>query len=236
MAIFRPGHVVGAISGNLGAVNFAQGKYGPYVRRRLTRSDKCTERQLSARANARNAHILWFNLTDEQRETWRATAAGMRRTNRLGIPRPISGKQLHFLVQVFMMPWELHVYKDPPQAKFTAPPFNVTASFVLPNTFTVDWDVEGLWTEYWPQWATARPVTGRRMRPVKHWRLTRLQKWPYYTVNLYTDFVNQWGVPQAGEYVYVLMRNWRIPETSLDGLRHNYLLPSQWVEVEAVVT
>lgn len=236
MAIIAVGSVVGAISGNMGASNYAQGRYGAYVRRRIHRADRGSTLQLAVRAYAREAHRRWWELSDEQRLTWDVAAGSLSVHNRLGTPRYISGAQLHFLMQVIMEPWGLPEYTDPPQPVKTSPPFNVSAAFSLPGTFDVAFEVDGPEVNYWHQWSTARPVVGRPVRPVKHWRMTKSRKGGASPYNLYTDFEDKWGVPVAGEYVYARMRTWKTPGTSVDGLRHFYSLPSPWIEVEAQVT
>ncbi len=95
MAIIRVGPLAGAISGNLGGQNFVNGRAGPYVRTRLKRINKATQRQHAHQARYQTTVIRWRTLTDDQRNAWRTASRNLFRSNRLGTRRPISGFQLY---------------------------------------------------------------------------------------------------------------------------------------------
>ncbi len=224
MAIIRPGHVVGAISGNLGSCNYVQGKYGPYVRTRLTRADKLSARQLETRARFARVKNMWRELTDEQRLTWNVAGANIRYVNRLGLARPVRGHTVFFRLNMMIEPWGEPYYTTPPVLKTTDPYRDVVFTINLPNVYRVEF-----WTEYLPalfrvQIATARPLSGAPVRPVKHWRLTLTNSSQSYPVNFKSEFLAQWGEPQVGEYVYLLIRGWSFLRT-----------PAHWVEAGCIV-
>ena len=94
MAIFAPGALTAAISGNIGAVNFSHGPHGPYLRRRATRCASNTPAQLAHRALMPAARAAWADLDPMERKGWLQAAARVNHTNRLGLSSPIAGYQL----------------------------------------------------------------------------------------------------------------------------------------------
>lgn len=92
---------MGAVSGNLAAVNFVQGKHGPYLRKRLTRSKKATPAQLQQRALFSATLMLWRTQPIGIRLGWNTLAKATRSVNRLGLPETISGFQLFLSVNAF---------------------------------------------------------------------------------------------------------------------------------------
>lgn len=93
MAIYTPGPVVGAISGNLGGVSFVNGK-GSKVIRHARRAGRQANAQtaLASSLTARFARA-WSGLTDLHRASWNTYAANRTHSNRLGVDRPLSGYQ-----------------------------------------------------------------------------------------------------------------------------------------------
>jgi len=203
MAILRMGHVVGAISGNLGAVNFAQGHNGPYVRRRMRRTDKSAERQLEVRVRIQRLKNLWMELSEEKKELWRATARGVRRLNRLGIATGISGHTFYIKTNLWVITAGYAVQDEPPGALQTPPPWNVEFTVTLPNTYEIAWQGDVQLEPYLLFIFSARPIVGHAVRPIKHWRFTEHTIDPGTPFDIKFDFVEQWGAPAAGEYVAI---------------------------------
>lgn len=85
MAIARASHLIGAISGNLGAVTFAQSRQGLLVKHRPLKTKTSTETRQSNQALFRHAQHLWTELTITQRVEWIIFAISRRQTNRLGV-------------------------------------------------------------------------------------------------------------------------------------------------------
>lgn len=225
MAVFRIGHVIGAISGNLGAMNFAQGRQGLYVRKRATKCDRQTERQLQQRVLHQSVKSTWRNLTDKEKETWKAAAKTWHRTNRLGMTTIMSGSQLHAQLNVMAYRWGFGPFNLPPNMQVLPRLNDVNFEVTLPNTYTVSGWGDALLTPFLLQIQTARPVSGTPVHPVKHWRITFNSSFYATTFFLKPYFIAQWGEPVAGEYVYLRIRGWRAD-----------YLPSEWTETEALVS
>lgn len=133
MAIITPSSLVGAISGNLGGVNFADGKGGPYVRQRRSVHKPQTARQRFIRAQVQWLRHRWNELTPNQRIAWRQASANRPIPNRLGVSSSISGPA--FFIQWHMIgriesPFIFAFFRtNPPGA---TPPTNMPfASFVV---------------------------------------------------------------------------------------------------------
>lgn len=93
MAIFRPGPLVGSISGNLGAVNFRVTKGSPTIAMRSTKSRIRTAKTMLVAGGVERAAPEWAGLTDAQRQAWSDYARFLNRSNRLGISRSYTGRQ-----------------------------------------------------------------------------------------------------------------------------------------------
>ena len=85
MAIIRPGAVVGAISGNLGGVNFVAGRGAPIVRQRIRKKDSQTTKQVNQRGTIDLLTKHWRDLSDVQRLMWKVEATKHQFRNRLGV-------------------------------------------------------------------------------------------------------------------------------------------------------
>jgi len=93
MAIFRPGPLVGSISGNLGAVNFRSTKGAPTIAMRTTKSRIRTPKTMLVATGLERTANEWAGLTDAQRQAWSDYARFLNRTNRLGISHSYTGRQ-----------------------------------------------------------------------------------------------------------------------------------------------
>lgn len=101
MAIIRTASIVGAISGNLDSINFANSPHGPYVRRKFQRTKPTTARQVNHRTRYQRAHIAWNALTVAQRQGWTTLAAAYITHNRLGVQSHLTGWQLYLKFFVY---------------------------------------------------------------------------------------------------------------------------------------
>lgn len=91
MAIFRPSPLVGAVSGRVGGAEFVNGRGAPYVRKAQHKIRHDSPARLDAKAIYTQAIRAWENLTDTQRQAWRALAQIQTGTNRLSVPRTMTG-------------------------------------------------------------------------------------------------------------------------------------------------
>lgn len=91
MTLFRSSALVAAVSGNLGPINFVQGKNAPYMRQALRRTRRFTQPQLARRARFAYLTQIWQTLSDENRLSWKMAAYLITTPNRVAIPRRRSG-------------------------------------------------------------------------------------------------------------------------------------------------
>ncbi len=140
MAIFIPGAIIGAISGNLGGINFVQGRRGPFIRKRAFGVAKQSQAQVQRRANFLHFITEWAALDAEQKLTWKKAAQLLPFPRRLGIAHPLSGFG-------FFMSHNLSLGLG--FIPFTAPPVLLTRTTMPRNlalvasaagTLVLDWD------------------------------------------------------------------------------------------------
>lgn len=128
MAIFRPSPIVGAISGNLGSVNFGNARFGPFVRRKAYPSASRSARRVENSAIYSGASPAWRALTAPQRIAWRSAAAEYGHLNRLAVSSPLSGWQFYLKYYVYAA----HFFFAAP----VAPPIIVTQT--PPSSYVLD--------------------------------------------------------------------------------------------------
>lgn len=137
MAIFRPGPIIGAISGNLGGSNFVQSNNGPVVRQRIRRTRLYQDRTREMRIRFQNLRAAWAQLETQEITQWRAAAADFPHTNRLGVTSRLSGYQLFMKVNAFAWNPSKGLAPDPistppnlnRQVSFTFDRFRVSVGF-----------------------------------------------------------------------------------------------------------
>ncbi len=202
MAIFTPGPLIGAISGNLGGMNIANTRHGLVARKLPSRTDKKTEAQLRHRARWSKLTRTWNELTPAIRKEWRSGAKLMTYTNRLGITRPMSGFQffLHHCGPFVNHDIYLTTRAAGPLPTFLC--FNLTFTVTLPDTYEVDWELG--WQDMYAFIHSARPYTTKPSTHVHHWKFAHLDTLPFPRppVNIKDDFIALWGVPRVGEVVW----------------------------------
>lgn len=170
MAICTASPIVGAISGNLGGVNFAQTRYGPVIRRALQRTDKKTTPQLASRARAIRITQYWSTITEAQRQTWISAAAGITFPNRLGRHRHLSGFQLFCFNQFGLpesaAPWPL----APEYLTRGTPPADIVLSASAAGAVSVAWTHISPLGLTFVHFFGARSVSNRPHFHFKNWR------------------------------------------------------------------
>lgn len=101
MAIYKPSPLAGAISGNLGGVNFSDGKSGPILRKPIQRTRKDTVLQQANRIRHQFVRSGWRTLTDQQRTEWTQAAQTYPHSNRLGVRTRMTGFSLYLMVNMY---------------------------------------------------------------------------------------------------------------------------------------
>lgn len=96
MALFKPGAIIGAISGNLGGANFVASTSRPVVRAARRRVNTDQVANLSIRAYIKHLGVLWMGLTANQRNAWNTLASNIRWKDRLAQARTPSGREFFF--------------------------------------------------------------------------------------------------------------------------------------------
>jgi hypothetical protein len=88
MAIVKPSHLVGGISGSINALTFKHTRQGAIVSARVRKIERRTKWTLQAQSRYRAIAEGWRNLTNAQRQSWVRAAQDLTRQNVFGITYP----------------------------------------------------------------------------------------------------------------------------------------------------
>jgi len=91
---FKPGFGAGELSGSLGATVASHSRYGPYFRTRVVPVNPATTPQNTVRNNFAAASAFWKQLTDTERNTWKAYAQTRPIIDRLGASQVLTGNAI----------------------------------------------------------------------------------------------------------------------------------------------
>lgn len=146
MAIIRPSHLIGAISGSIGSATFKQTAHGLVLSRRQPPARSPNARQLNARARFRRLTLDWRNLTLTQRTAWTAFARRLTNTDQLGLPRMPSGYQTFIGHNSPALTIGITPVQDPPSDTRLPQP---TSTYLIFSTLSIPnvWAVT-VWTDY----------------------------------------------------------------------------------------
>ena len=96
MALFRASPLIGAISGNLGPVNFVVSSTRPVVRQARRRTANQGDALTTSRARLQYLALQWTAMTVNGRAAWATLAATQRWPDRLSQMRQPTGRQFFF--------------------------------------------------------------------------------------------------------------------------------------------
>jgi len=213
VAIIRLGHVIGAISGNLQGINYAQTRFGPVIRKRLQRVNKSTPAQLAQRALFQRVNLDWLTLSDSERLAWSKSASGFKFYNRLGLPFSLSGFGLFKKILLTKNAEGWPDITQPPIMQRTAAPkrFQISISSVFPSLYFLTWDP--------PQSPASGNINFLLSRPFSSGAINYFTQWvgpwsitpkgPNYDFK--TEFLELWGEATAGERIGAQILFWDPP-------------------------
>lgn len=204
-----PGPAIGHISGNLAGLNFCRSRSGPVVRRRLHRTYHTAARQLEQRAMIQRAYSEWRALSDLERGAWDSAARGHSWTNRLALPKQISGWQLFVRITTAQGHHHLDPITTPPRMLASAMAQNLTLTVTLPNTYTLDWAAGIGDPTYIVVAFGSRPLRTSLPAHWSYWRFLDTKTPPASTWDIQAAWTAALGAPAAGEVVAVRFRSWK---------------------------
>jgi len=199
MALFAEGAITGPISGTLGAVNFATGPHGPYIRRIASRCSYPTKAQLQHRSLWPAARAAWLALTTSQRQGWSTAAARIPIRNRLGLSSPMSGPELYirFFIQASHLSYDVPVL--PPVALTQAPLTSCTVTLASAPSCSVTCTADDLTAPANWQLFLARTCRSDPLRSAQHWRYVGQHTAFSQVYDITSDFSACFSPPQIGE-------------------------------------
>lgn len=113
MAIFRPGALIGGISGAIGGVVFSNNRGSRVVRHRPAVKGGRAPRHGPAQAKFRAAQSAWATLDEIERAAWRTFATQVPTTNRLGEQHALSAFQVFVRFNIRSQMFGLGISDDP---------------------------------------------------------------------------------------------------------------------------
>lgn len=203
MAIFRPGPLVGAISGPVGGVDFVAASKGTIVRQRRRRTIPSSPRLQRSQTRFTQNTRLWSRMEPSTRNAWDSAAAGFTLPNRLGQHVHLSGFQLFMKYRPNSnFPPDATNFLPPSLATqpsmlyttaevFDGGPFNIQLTPIAPTAY-ITINVSG-----------SRPFTNRPRKFLRY-RSINFGYGPITNfVDIWTFWTTEFGIPAIGETVAV---------------------------------
>lgn len=114
MAIAKPGPLIAALSGKLGAVVFTNATKVPCIATHPRKRNQQSENQLIVRARFQFLSTTWRGLSPAKKTAWATATYYTQRTNRLGVPRQQTNFQLFMSVNLQRLEQGLDYSELPP--------------------------------------------------------------------------------------------------------------------------
>lgn len=205
MAIIRLGHLVGGISGNIGSANFANTRNGTVVRRRPTRSDRSSEKQLFRRSRYMLFKTQWDNLTSDEKDAWHTQARQVPFQNRLGKSFTLSGWQ-YWMTCALSVPHNLDSMPTTPPATTRPPPLlTLSANFFQGGPMNITTTVQPPVVFRALHLHIARPMSSTIPRHFRNWLYAGWLSTNIDTRDWNNSIEQFIGLLQAGEVIGIKM-------------------------------
>jgi len=207
MAIARTGSIVGALSGGLGSVVFANTKQGLLIKHRPVKIKHDSEKLLKSQALVQYLQGYWASLTKEQHLSWSVLAESVRTTNRLGLTSSPSGHRLFLTVNLRLLrSWHIPLGVAPP--KFTPTPMgNVSLTFTTTPDYTITTDLPDQILPSIMMIYGSRPFKSHRISSYNRWTFLFWQDGGLNDFRIDSYFNTKLGVCAEGEWVGVKLIN-----------------------------
>lgn len=211
MATFTPGPFIGRISGNVGGVNFVQGKNGPFIRQRLQRVKHNTQEQRKMRAVFQGLVHNWSTISPEWREAWNRAAEFLKNHNRVGTSYSRTGFSLFMEHNLILGVAGLYDPDTSPFLTTTPSAEDVSVDASEGGTVEVNWTQPAPGYNFFQYIYGARSMSSRPKTHFGTWRfLTNILLGPgARNWDITADFNDALGPPYEGELIAVRMRPFR---------------------------
>lgn len=204
MAIARTGNIVGAISGNLGGVVFANTNQGLLVKHRPLKTNKRTTDQLRQRAQMQQLITLWKTLTAAEYLEWRVLAEQITTTNRLGVHSNLSPFRLFTFQNLMRLLVGAPTHTSPYPIGPAQPCRVDSATFTAGGTYSITLDITEGWNSGTCLLYGYRPFRNFPTRGIRSWKWLGYR---FFVNDTPEDIASLWdpvlGAPAAGEFVHV---------------------------------
>lgn len=202
MAIIKPSHLIGAISGSIGSVTFKNTRNGTVLATRPNKRAAKSEAQIASDARWFNLSLAWKALTPQQRHAWNSFARNLSRSDSLALPRAPSGFQT-FMAHNSIPYWKgLSLILVPPPNTQLPPPISPSAGFQVSGFYYISVVIPGplspvyLVTEGCRTTRTETIRTGKfnppyPLWPFNRWRTLQVTSFAYGPQT--DNITNAWG-------------------------------------------
>jgi len=129
MAKFKPGPIVGSISGSVGGATFSHNRFGPYIRRRAIPVTSVTPAALAAKSRFTQASQNWNAITPGERLSWSQWALGNPVMDSLGSAQQLDGHSPFVMINSRLLAAGLSQIGSPPLVLAPAPLTTLTATW-----------------------------------------------------------------------------------------------------------
>lgn len=205
MALIRPSHVVGAISGSIGSTTFRLTRRGQVLAHRPVPRASHSPAQLTNRNLYARVLGMWHELSDDNRQSWAALARTITYTDRLGTPRQPSAFQLYMQHQLPIV-HSSQVFLDyPPQFGVIPKPLKLSLSPYMSSWVRYEITVTAPIYPVFAICSAARHYSDNPHSYPRRWRYLRYNGLNAGTTVTYitTEFDAILGRPQIGELVSI---------------------------------
>jgi len=200
MAKFRAGALVGALSGSIHGITFAQSSSGPTIRSKAFPRRLADYWEIQQATNHAYVAKAWGELIEPHRIAWRRIASTLNTTDRLGRSRPMTGKELFIRYNTQCKMTVTGVATYPPNIYVTQPPYYFAAQFTAStSTYTVGaLFAGGAAYQACAIWG-CRPCKAHLVTRFRSWKLLAVVASSLLPFNIYSGWIPRLGAMQQGE-------------------------------------
>ena len=220
MAIIKTGAIIGAISGKLGGVTFANTPAGLVAKQSQTRQPAPTRYTYRANAIRKMAATAWAAKSTSDQLAWNRAAMRFATSNRLGISRLYSGVQMftHWYMAMFRAYGA--VSAPPPPTERAGAFYAMVLSFTYPQTHTIaayNWSCEA------SDAVEVQLAISYKISQPRYWRQWQVNNYPAYSqfpINCHQGAKDHFSRPfPVGTWVAVRLR-----------VLDDYKMPGPWIQ------
>lgn len=207
MAIARTSSIVGAISGALDSVVFANTSQGLQIKHRPLKNNQQTTDQLTERSRYQAIVACWKTLTAAEHLEWRILAEQVTQTNRLGVTSNMSPFSLFILQNRVQAYLGIALIRTPYPLSAADACFVESIVFTEGGTYSITLSFTDPYAHRNVWLFGFRPMRTSPTRGVRFWKfLGRAWFEGFNPLNIAAWWNPKLGAPAAGEFLHLKFR------------------------------